>query len=110
MQVPAAFAEKLRRYLARQAKHGFVRAECGQQCRAGIENTGAGHHAENAGLARGARVAIGHVAAGLFVPRADHLQLCLLEGVEQTVDLRTRQSEDGVNAMRNKTANDCFAA
>ena len=42
--------------------------------------------------------------------RADHLQLRLLEGVEQAVDLRAGQAEHGVDAMGDKAVDDRFAA
>ena len=44
------------------------------------------------------------------MPRADHLQLRLMEGVEQAVDLRAGQAEHGVDAMRHKAIDDGFAA
>jgi hypothetical protein len=44
------------------------------------------------------------------VARADHLELRLMEGVEQAVDLRARQAEHGVDAVRDKATDDCFAA
>ncbi len=44
------------------------------------------------------------------MPRADHLQLRLLERVEQPVDLRAGQAEHGVDAVRDKAADDGFAA
>ena len=44
------------------------------------------------------------------MPRADHLQLRLMEGVEQAVDLRARQAEYGIDAMRDEAIDDCFAA
>ncbi len=99
-----------RRHLAGQAQHRLVAAERGEQRRARIEHAGAGHHAEHAGLARRTRVAERHVAAGLLVPRADHLQLRLMEGVEQAVDLRAGQAEHGVDAMRDEAIDDRFAA
>ena len=110
VQMAAALAEKCRRHLAGQAQHRLVRSERGQQRRAGIEHARAGHHAEYAGPAAGARIAIGHVAAGLLVARADHLQLRLMEGVEQAIDLRAGQAEHGVDAVRDKAADDGFAA
>ena len=82
----------------------------GQQCRAGIEHAGARHHAEDARFAGRARIAEGHIAAGLLVARADHLQLRLVEGVEQAVDLRAGQAEHGVDAMRDKAIDVRFAA
>ena len=44
------------------------------------------------------------------MPRADHLQLRLMEGVEQAVDLRAGQAEHGVDAMRDEAIDDRFAA
>src|SRR5436190_731295 len=72
---------------------------------------GAGNSSNGlAGPAGGAGVAIGHVAAGLLVPGADHLELGLMEGVEQAVDLRAGEAEHGVDAMRHEAIDDCFAA
>ena len=102
VQMAAPLAEILRRHLSGQAKHRLVRPECGEQRRTRVEHTGAGHHAEHAGPAGRSRIAIGHVAAGLFVAGADHLQLRLLEGVEQAIDLRAGQAEHGVDAMRDQ--------
>ena len=110
MQMAAPLAEELRRHLSGQAQHRFVRAVCGQQGRAGIEHAGAGHHAEDAGPAGRSRVAIGHVAAGLFVARADHFQLRLMERVEQPIDLCAGQAEHGVDAVGDQAADDRFAA
>ena len=42
--------------------------------------------------------------------RADHLQLRLLERVEQAVDLRAGQAEHGVDAVRDQARDDGFAA
>ena len=42
--------------------------------------------------------------------RADHLELRLMEGVEQAVDLRAGQAKYGVDAMRNEATDDSFAA
>src|SRR5207249_4738664 len=75
-----------------------------------IGGGGSGHHAEHAGFSGGAGIAVGHVAAGLLMPRADHFQLRLMEGVEQAVDLRAGQAEHGVDAMRDETVDDGFAA
>ncbi len=110
VQMAAALAEELRRYLAGDAEHRFVAAERGEQRRAGIEHAGAGHDTEHAGPAAGTRIAECHVAAGLLVPRADHLELGLVESVEQAVDLRAGQAEYGVDAVSNKPAYDRFAA
>jgi hypothetical protein len=44
------------------------------------------------------------------VARADDLQLRLLKCVEQAVDLRAGQAEHGIDAVRDKAADDCFAA
>ncbi len=107
---PRPLPRNCRRHLSGQAQHRLVRSERGQQRRAGVEHAGAGHHAEHAGPAGRARIAIGHVAAGLLVARADHLQLRLLEGVEQAVDLRAGQAEHGVDAVRDQAADDGFAA
>ena len=110
VQMAAAFAQKLRRHLTGQAQHRLVRPECGEQGRAGIEHAGSGHHAEHAGFSGGAGIAIGHVAAGLLMPRADHLQLRLMEGIEQAVGLRAGQAEHGIDAMRDEAIDDRFAA
>src|SRR5665213_4487471 len=106
----AALAQKLGRHLAGQAEHRFVASERRQQRSTGIEHTGAGHHAEYAGPAGRTRIAIGHVAAGLFMPRADHLELGLMKGVEQSVDLRAGQAEHGVDTVRDQAVDDGFAA
>ncbi len=106
----AALAEKRRRDLTGQAQHRFIAAEGSEQRRARIEHAGAGHHAEYPGAPRGPRITKGHVAAGLLVPRADHLQLRLMEGIEQAVGLRAGQAEHGVDAMRDEAIDDCFAA
>src|SRR5262249_39032848 len=50
-----------------------------------------------------------HIAAGLLVPRADHLQLRLVEGVEQAINLRAGQAEHGIDAMRHKAIDDGFS-
>ena len=42
--------------------------------------------------------------------RADHLELRLLERVEQPVNLRAGQAEHGVDAVRDQAADDGFAA
>ena len=42
--------------------------------------------------------------------RADHLELGLVEGVEQAIDLRAGQAEHGVDAMGDEPAYDRFAA
>ena len=88
VQMAASLAEKLRRHLAGQAQHRFVAAEGGEQRGARIEHAGTRHHAEHARPSAGARVAESHIAAGLLVPRADYLELGLMEGIEQSVDLR----------------------
>ena len=44
------------------------------------------------------------------MPCADHLQLGLMEGIEQPVDLRAGQAEHGVDAVRDEAIDDCFAA
>ena len=44
------------------------------------------------------------------MPRADYLQLRLMKGVEQAVDLRARQAEHGIDAMRDEAIDDRFAA
>ena len=44
------------------------------------------------------------------MPCADHLELSLVEGVEQAVDLRAGQPEHGIDAVSNKPAYDRFAA
>ena len=44
------------------------------------------------------------------MPRADHLQLRLMKGVEQAVDLRAGQAENRIDAMRDKAIDDRFAA
>ena len=44
------------------------------------------------------------------MPRADHFQLRLMEGVEQAVNLRAGQAEHGIDAMRDEAIDDCFAA
>ncbi len=41
---------------------------------------------------------------------ADDLELGLMKGIEQSVDLRARQAEHGVDAMGDKTADNSFAA
>ena len=110
VQMAAALAQKWRRHLAGQAQHRLVRSECGEQRRTCVEHAGTGHHAEHAGAAGRSRIAIGHVAAGLLVAGADHLQLRLMEGVEQAVDLRAGQAEHGIDAMRDEAIDDCFAA
>ena len=110
VQMAAALAEKRRRHLPGQAQHRLVRSERGEQRSARVEHAGAGHHAEHARPAARARIAVGHVAAGLLVPRADHLELRLMEGVEQAVDLRAGQAEHGVDAVGDKAADDRFAA
>src|SRR5260370_23517644 len=106
----AALAEELRRHLPGEAQHRLVRSERRQECRPGVEHAGTGHDAEHAHLAARARITVGHVAAGLFVPRADHFQLRLLEGVEQAVDLGAGQPKHRVDAVRDKAAYDRFAA
>src|SRR5690349_372282 len=101
MQMAAALVEELRRHLAGEAQYRLVAAECGQHRCARVEH---------ARLAGGARITIGHVAAGLLMPRADHLELRLMERIEQTVDLCAGQAEHGVDAVRDDGADDCFAA
>src|SRR4051812_44095760 len=98
MQMAAALAEEIRRHLAGEAQDGLVAAEGGEQRGTRVEHAGAGYHAEYARFARRAGVAERHVAAGLLMPRTDHLQLRLMEGVEQAVDLRAGQAEHGVDA------------
>ncbi len=110
VQVTTALAEELRRHLPSQAQHRLVAAERGEHRSARIEHAGAGHHAEHAHLAARARIAIGHVAAGLLMPGADHLQLGLVEGIEQPVHLCAGQAEHRIDAMGHKPAHDCFAA
>ena len=44
------------------------------------------------------------------MPRADHLELRLMKAVEQAVDLRAGEAEDGVDAVRDEAADDRFAA
>jgi hypothetical protein len=44
------------------------------------------------------------------VPRADHLQLCLMERVEQAINLRAGQAEHRIDAMRDEAIDDRFAA
>ncbi len=110
VQMAAALAEELRRHLAGQAQHRLVAAERGEHRSARVEHAGARHHAEHAHLAARSRVAIGHVAAGLLVPGADHLELRLVEGIEQSVHLRAGQAEHRIDAMGHKPAHDCFAA
>ena len=110
MEMAAALAEELRRHLSGQAQHRFVRSECREQGCTGVKHARTGHNAEYAGPAGGPRIAVGHVAAGLLVARADHLQLRLLECVEQAVDLRAGQPEHGVDTMRDKAVDDGFAA
>src|SRR6266581_2062779 len=73
MEMAAALAEELRRHLSGQTQYRFVRSECSEQGCTGIKHARAGHHAEHAGPAGGPRIAVGHVAAGLLVARADHL-------------------------------------
>ena len=106
----AALAEELRRHLAGQAEYRLIAPERGQQRRTRIEHAGAGHHAEHAGAPRGPRITKGHVAAGLLVACADHLQLRLMEGIEQAVGLRAGQAEHGIDAMRDEAIDDRFAA
>src|SRR6202790_1313269 len=106
----AALAEELRWHLSGQAQDRLVRSERGEQRSARVEPARAGHHAEHAGFTARARVAERHVAAGLLVARADHLQLRLLERVEQTIDLRAGQAEHGIDAMRDQAADDCLTA
>ena len=106
----AALAEERGRHLAGQAEHRLIAAERGEHRRARVQYARTRHHAEHAGLAGGARVAIGHVAAGLLVPGADHFQLCLMKRIEQAVDLRAGQAEHSVDAVRHKSTDDSFAA
>ena len=75
-----------------------------------LSTPGPGTTLNTPGLPRRPRIAKGHVAAGLLVPRADHLQLRLMEGVEQAVDLRAGQAEHGIDAMRDEAIDDRFAA
>ena len=109
VQMAAALAEKLRRHLAGQAQHRLVAAEGGEQRRARIEHAGTRHHTEHTGPSAGARVAERHIAAGLLVPCADDLELRLMEGVEQSVDLRARQTKNGIDAVRHKAVDDGFS-
>ena len=44
------------------------------------------------------------------MPRTDHLQLRLMKGIEQAVDLRAGQAEHGVDAVRDEAIDDCFTA
>ena len=106
----AALAEELCRHLAGEAEHRLIAPERGQQRRARIEHAGARNHAEHPGAARGPRITKGHIAAGLLVACPDHLQLRLVEGIEQAVGLRAGQAEHRVDAMRDEAIDDRFAA
>src|SRR5438105_6874191 len=106
----AALAKERRWHLTGETQHRLVRPERCEQCCARIEHAGPRYHAEHAGAAGRSRIAISHVAAGLLMPRADHLQLRLMEGIEQAVNLRTGQAKHGIDAMRDEAIDDCFAA
>ncbi len=42
--------------------------------------------------------------------RADHLELGLMESVEQAIDLRAGKSKHGIDAVRDQAADDGFTA
>src|SRR3954471_24676133 len=104
----ATLTEERGRDLSRQAQYRLVRAERREQGGTRIQHAGTGHHAEDAGPAGRARVAKRHVAARLLVPRADHFELRLVKSVEQTVDLRTGQTEYGIDAVSDQAADNGF--
>src|SRR5712675_902567 len=64
----------------------------------------------SAGAASGYSIRSAHFTKGLLVASADDFQLCLMEGIEQAVDLRAGQAEHGIDAVRDQAADDGFAA
>ena len=112
VQMTAAAAEKCRRHLSRDAKDRRVAAIGGEQRRAGIEHARPGHDRKGGRLAGRARVAEGHVAAGLLVARADDFQLRLgaVQRVEEAVDLRAGQAVDRVDAVVDEAGDDRLSA
>ena len=99
MTAPAS--EKGARHLTRQGKNRRIDAERGEQGGGCVENAGAGHHRTYAGPAGRARISHRHIGTGLFVARADDANtiLFLMECVEQSVGLGSRQSEDRIHPM-----------
>ncbi len=110
MQGAPFAAQHVRVDLAGDAHHRCRRASGGEQRRSRIQEPRARHHRVDPRLAGCAGIAERHVGDPLLVARTDGLQprLGLLEGVEQPIDLGSRQGEDGVHVVGEQALDDGF--
>ena len=93
-------ADDAARDLARDDDHGHGVHVGGGDAGDGVGGAGARRHEDHADLARGARVAVGHVRGALLVAGEDVMDL--LGVVERVVDLdglAAGVAEDGVHAL-----------
>jgi hypothetical protein len=82
----------------------------GQEARDGVGGAGTRGDEHHTGLARGARVAVGHVGGALFVAYQDELDAGIHEGVEDGDRGPARQTEHVVHALALETLNELLGA
>ena len=101
VQLAATPADRLRGYLAGEAKHRRVAGISRAQGRRGIQHAGSRDHAIGAHSARGARVAKRHICGTLLVAGADQANpgAGAVDRIEEVIQLPAGQTEDGIHAV-----------
>ena len=104
-------ADDSARDLARDNHHRNGIHVCGRDARHRVRGTRAARHQHNANLARGARVAVGHVRGALFVAGEHMVQLlAVVQRVVNFDGLATGVAEHGVDAFGLKRSDNRLGA
>ena len=101
VQMALALADRIVWNLPDQRQHRRIHAIGGEQRRAGIEQTGAGHHAIGLRFSGRQRRAQSHIGRALLVAGMDDAQgiARAMESVEQMIVVDSRQRVDGIEAV-----------
>jgi hypothetical protein len=108
---PAA-ADRLRVDLTADHQHRRRAGVCGGETREGIGHARAGHGHAHADTGARARVAVGHVARGLLVPRDGERDPAVERSnrVDRPVELHARHGVDPVDALGRELRGQCLAS
>ena len=111
VQMAAPLADEGGRHLPRHAKTGAQQPAAVASAANVFSTPGPGTTEKTPGRPGRARMAEGHIGAGLFVPRADSADRpgMAMQRVEERIHLRARQAEDGFDAIGDQRADDRLA-
>ena len=111
MQNAMALADFMRRDFTRDTQHRRVAGVGRAQRARSVEHAWSGHAGVHAHLARGFRVAIGHVRGTLLVAAADvrNCVAAFMQRIEQLVDMHAGNAKDLPHAVANESFDNSLA-